>query len=258
VNHLLEKGVTRTRACRLVSLSVPSSRFIPKERNPELAKRVQELAVQNPRYGFRRIAALLPGVNIKAVHRIWKAEGLRLRRKPRRRVKVARPPEVQLTGPNQAWCMDFVHQRLSNGRHARILAVLDCFTRECLLLTAASSFPGYAVKSELEFLFLVHGKPGRIVTDNGPEFRALGLPESHFIQPGKPWQNGFIESFNGKLRDEALNYAEFSNGKELQAELDQFFHHYNNHRPHLSLGGLTPLRFKQGLTTKTKELNLQV
>lgn len=158
--------------------------------------------------------------------------------------------------------MDFVHERLENGRQVRILAVLDCFTRECLILRAAPSFPSFEVARELEFLFLVYGKPSFVVSDNGPEFRALKLPEgetSRFIQPGKPWQNGFVESFNGKLRDEVLNFNIFTTGTELQTSLDEFQSHYNNFRPHLGLAGQTPLAFKESLTTNTdKEQILQV
>jgi putative transposase len=226
------------------------------ERNPELREKVVQLARAHPRYGFRRVHALLPGVNLKAVHRIWKAEGLRLSRKVRRKLKVAKMPSVALTAPNQAWCMDFACDRLANGRQARILAVLDCFTRECLLLKAAPSFPAFAVEKELAWLFLVHGKPKRLVSDNGPEFRALELPEgieAAFIQPGKPWQNGRVESFFDKLRDELLRGAIFSTGEELQSALDEFHDHYNHHRPHRSLGLLTPLRFKEGLSTKKPE-----
>jgi putative transposase len=259
VTHLVERGVSRSRACKSVNLGRSSSRIAPGERNPELRAKVLELAAKNPRYGFRRVHALLAGVNIKAVHRIWKSEGLRLKRKPRKRLKVASSPGLELTAPNQAWCMDFVHERLENGRAVRILAVLDCFTRECLCLRAAPSFPSFAVTRELEFLFLVHGSPERLISDNGPEFRALKLDMHSFIQPGKPWQNGLVESFNGKLRDEVLNAHLFTTGKEVQFHLDEYLHHYNNHRPHLGLKGLTPAKFKEGLTTKqTKEETLQL
>ena len=148
--------------------------------------------------------------------------------------------------------MDFAHEQLENGRHARILGVLDCFTRENLLLKARPSFPAFQVQEELEWLFLVHGKPQRLVSDNGPEFRALSLPIAQaFIQPGKPWQNGYIESFFGKLRDELLSCETFGCGSELQSALDNFQEHYNNKRPHLGLGGLTPAKFKKGLLTQT-------
>lgn len=253
-DHLLVQGCSRVRSCRVAGLSRSSSRRARRERNPELREKVLELAAANPRYGFRRVHALLPGVNLKAVHRIWKAEGLRVRRKPRRRLKVEQAEQTPLTAANQAWCLDFAHQRLDNGRQARILGVLDCYTRENLLLRARPSFPAFQVQEELEWLFLVHGRPQRLVSDNGPEFRALSLPtQQAFIQPGKPWQNGYIESFFGKLRDELLSCESYTTGAELQASLDEFQEHYNNQRPHLGLGGMTPARFKKGLLTQTEE-----
>ena len=113
--------------------------------------------------------------------------------------------------PNEAWCLDFAYERVENGRQARILGVLDCFTRENLLLRARPNFPAFQVQEGLEWLFLIHGKPQRIISDNGPEFRALQLSVEHeFIQPGKPWQNGYIESFIGKLRDELLSCDRFN------------------------------------------------
>lgn len=248
-NHLVVCKYSRVRACRVVGLSRSSSRRVPKQRNPELREQVLAIASANPRFGFRRVHFRLPGVNIKAVHRIWKAEGLLVKRRPRKRLKVARTEQTLLTGPNQAWCLDFACQRLENGRQARILGVLDCFTRENLLLKARPSFPAFQVQEELEWLFLVHGTPNRLVSDNGPEFRALQLAtEQAFIQPGKPWQNGFIESFFGKLRDELLSYNFFGCGSELQSALNDFQEYYNNERPHLGLGGLTPLGFKESLT----------
>lgn len=255
VDHLLERGISRSRACRIATLSRGGSRTKAKEPNPELRDQVVQLARAHPRYGFRRVHALLPGVNLKAVHRIWKAEGLRLLRKVRRKLKVPKPPSPELTAPNQAWCMDFACERLENGRQARILAVLDCFTRECLLLKAAPSFPAFAVQRDLEWLFLVHGKPGTVISDNGPEFRAVALPEgvqSHFIQPGKPWQNGRVESFFDKLRDELLRGALHASGAELQMSLDEFQDHYNHRRPHRSLRGLAPVNFKAMLLTTTR------
>ena len=243
---LLKAGCSRVRACRTARLSRQASRRARSDRNAELRARVLELAKKHPRFGFRRIHFLLPGVNLKAVHRIWKEEGLRLSRRKRRRLKVASQPRFELTGPNQAWCADFCHERLANGRQVRILAVLDCFTRECLLLKAGAHFPSSQVAKELEWLFLVHGKPQRLVSDNGPEFRALELPEetlAAFIQPGSPWQNGHVESFFDKLRDELLNRETFSSRAELQALLDEHLDFYNHRRPHRSLRGHAPASF---------------
>lgn len=259
VATLMERGYSRNRLCRIVRLSRVASRTEAKEPNPALRDKVVQLARAHPRYGFRRVHALLPGVNLKAVHRIWKAEGLRLSRKVRRKLKVERPATLEPTAANQAWCMDFACERLENGRQARILAVLDCFTRECLLLKAAPSFPAFEVQRELEWLFLVHGKPGQIISDNGPEFRALSLPEgveAGFIQPGKPWQNGRVESFFDKLRDELLRGAIHSSGAELQLSLEDFQDHYNHRRPHRSLGLISPAAFKEGLSTKQPEAEL--
>ena len=252
-NHLLKSGFSRVRSCRVTGLSRSTSRKPRNERNPELREKVVALAEQHPRYGFRRVHALLSGVNVKAVHRIWKNEGLRIRRRPRKRFRVTRPQPPLLSAPNQAWCLDFAHERLENGRQARILGVIDCFTRENLLLKARPSFPSFQVQEELEWLFLVHGRPQRVISDNGPEFRALQVSVDHtFIQPGKPWQNGYIESFFGKLRDELLSCEFFNCGAELQTALDDFQEHYNNQRPHLGLGGLTPARFKEKSLIRTE------
>lgn len=261
-DHLLSAGFSRVRSCRVVGLSRWASRRTRRERSPELRAKVLELAKEHPRFGFRRIHFLLPGVNLKAVHRIWKEEGLRLNRRRRRRLKVPSQARFELTAPNQAWCLDFCHDRLENGRRFRILAVLDCFTRECLLLKAAPHFPSSAVQRELEWLFLVHGKPQRLVSDNGPEFRALDLPgevEACFIQPGSPWQNGHVESFFDKLRDELLNRELFASGNELQAHLDDHLEYYNHRRPHRSLQGLAPASFKDRTSdtiTQTEALTL--
>jgi len=261
VGFLLDRGFSRTCACRVCRISRPASRHEPKERSPGLKERVLELAKANQRYGFRRVHALLPGVNIKAVHRIWREEGLGIRHRKRRKLKVPKTEGPILVRPNQAWCLDFCYERLENGRHARILGVLDCFTRECLLLKAAATFPSFAVEKELEWLYLVHGRPEAIVSDNGPEFRAMSLPEgvvNQFIQPGKPWQNGYIESFFGKLRDEVLSCELFMRGSELQAALNDHQDHYNNKRSHRGLGGLTPATFREmsQATEKTENLKL--
>lgn len=258
---LIDRGFSRSRACRACRITRAASRLARKERRPELRENILNLAQANPRYGFRRVHALLEGVNLKAVHRVWKEEGLALRHRRRRRLSVTKSVAPTLTGPNQAWCLDFCFQRLENGRHARILAVLDCFTRECLLLKASPSFPAFQVGEELKWLFLVHEKPNRIVSDNGPEFRAMPLPvgvSNQFIEPGKPWQNGYIESFFGKLRDELLSCEIFFRGAELQAALEDFQDHYNNRRPHLGLKGSTPMDFKRGFQTQCKEAILLV
>lgn len=254
VEHLMEKECSRVRSCLVVGLARSTSRTKRKERNERLSEQVLGLAAKYPRFGFRRVHAMLDGVNIKAVHRIWKKHGLSQRTRKRRRLKVEKSCLQNVTAPNQAWALDFVHERLSNGRTVRILGVLDCFTRENLLLKASPSFPACEVARELEWLFLVHGHPQRLISDNGPEFRALKTDvERSFIQPGKPWQNGYIESFFGKLRDELLSCELFDCGSELQTKLSEFQEYYNTERPHLGLSGQTPARFKERLFETTND-----
>jgi transposase InsO family protein len=257
--HLLERGFPRACACRCAGISRNASRKAPEARPDSLREDVLRLSKENPCYGYRRVHFLLKGVNLKAVRRVWRHEGLRLNRRSRRRMRVPKMPSLELTAMNQAWCMDFLHERLENGRAYRVLAVLDCFTRECLLLKAEVHYPGSAVQRDLEWLIMVHGQPQRITSDNGPEFRSLKLPEgveSAFIQPGSPWQNGKVESFFDKLRDELLNREVFTCGEEVQTALDEHMDYYNQRRPHRSLKGQTPLAFKASTTNAQQEEKL--
>lgn len=181
---------------------------------------------------------------------------MKLGRRQRRRLRVQKRPRLELSSPNESWCTDFAHSRLENGTQVRILAVLDCFTRELLLLKAAPHFTGSDVQRELEWLFLVRGKPSRIVSDNGPEFRKVHLPdrvEAPFIQPGHPWENGRVESFWSRLRDELLNRELFYTGSELQGSLNEYAEHYNRKRPHRSSQGLAPTSFRDLVESKNKE-----
>lgn len=254
-SNLMDRGFSRRLSCVVSRVSRSASRRAYKDPNPELRSLVLELALKHPRYGMRRIHALTQGVNRKAVHRIWKEEGLSLKMRKRRKLKVASSPCLVLAEPNEAWAIDFACERLEDGRQVRILGVLDCFTRECLLLKAAPSFPALSVKRELEWLFFICGRPALLVSDNGPEFRALSVDiERRFIQPGKPWQNGYIESFFGKLRDEVLSMESFPRGSDLEARLDEFQEHYNNFRPHSSLRGQSPARFREGLEQKSEAI----
>lgn len=258
VRVLVARGYPRKKGCRLVGISAPMSRFTPKVKNPVLRNKVVELAKEHPRYGFRRVHALLVRaglkVNLKAVHRIWKLEGLRLKRRIiKRRLGTSTILAPEATRPNQGWCYDFVHERLENGRAARILVILDEYSRRCLSLMCAPSIPAARVAKELEWLFRVHGTPEYIRSDNGTEFVASAVTEklkasgvnTKFIQPGSPWQNGRVESFNDKLRDELLNREIFETGSHLQSRLESFKDEYNNFRPHSSLGYLTPQEWEK-------------
>jgi putative transposase len=251
---LLTRGVSRRLGCNIVGLSRTASRRLKTERRPELKGRILELSAQNPRYGFRRVHALLgPGINLKSVHRIWREEGLSLRTRKRRRIQVEPAEQAPPTVFGDVWSIDFASEWLENRRQARIVGLLDVATRECLLLKARPSIRACDLVKELQWLFLVHGKPKKIRFDNGPEFRSHTLTkwlaenqvEAGFIEPGSPWQNGHIESFFGKLRDELLNMEIFPTGEDLNAHLADYLEHYNKQRPHSSLGNLTPAQYKE-------------
>lgn len=257
----MAQGVSRRLGCKIVGLSRAASRRNPKERRPQVRADVLRLALANPRYGYRRVHALLgSGVNLKAVHRIWREEGLSLRTRKKRRVLVEKDNSLTPTSFGEVWAVDFASQRLENGRQARIIGVLDVATRENLLLKARPSIRAGHLVSELAWLFMIHGKPKKLRFDNGPEFRSKAVAqflqrhgvEAGFIEPGSPWQNGHIESFFGKLRDELLNPELFLTGADLNAHLLDFQEHYNNRRPHSALKGQTPASYRK-MTTMQKE-----
>jgi putative transposase len=263
LGYIMSKGVSRRLGCKVVGLSRGASRHEPKDKRPWLRVEVLRLAEENPRYGSSRICELLgPGVNHKAVHRIWKAEGLSLATKKRIRVEARRDDAPKPTAFGEVWSVDFASQQLESGRQSRIVGLLDVATRQCLLLKARPSIRACDLVKELAWLFMVYGKPKKVRFDNGPEFRSKRLQaflakhgvEAGYIEPGSPWQNGHIESFFGKLRDELLNMEVFPTGKDLNAHLGEFQDHYNNRRPHSALGGQTPASFKE-MTRITKEVD---
>jgi putative transposase len=260
VKYLVKQmGSSQRRACVVVGLSRSLVSYIARRRKDEaeLTRKIRRLAIRHSRYGYRRIAVLLRRegckINRKRVYRIWKAEGLSLPlRRPRRR-RVGSVGEIvnKAEYPNHIWSYDFVEDRTERGGKLRILAIIDEYTRECLAIRVAPSIPASAVVEVLEWLFLTRGVPKFIRSDNGPEFVAKAvrnwLAESGcqtlFITPGSPWENGYIESFNDKLRDECLNREVFRNGKEAQTIVEAWRQEYNNYRPHSSLGYLNPAEF---------------
>jgi putative transposase len=218
---------------------------------------LRELAAAHPRYGYRRLWVLLRReghhLNHKRVERLYRQEGLAVRRKLRKRlVGRERQPLPSPSRPNEHWCMDFTSDQLTNGRRFRTFNLVDIFTRECLAIDVAASFPAERVVRSMERIVYERGTaPQRITVDNGPEFISKHLDAwAHhrhvtltFIQPGKPMQNGFIESFNGKFRDECLDQHLFTAFDDAMTIIADYRHHYNTARPHSSLNNLTPLEF---------------
>jgi putative transposase len=236
-------------------------------------ERMRAIAAQYPRYGYRRVRIFLGReghrMSTDRAHRLWRAERLQLPlRRPRRRVAASRPRPVPATGPNQVWAYDFVFDACANGQKLKCLTVVDEWTRESLAIDVAGTLRSKRVIEILAKLVSVHGAPRYIRSDNGPEFVATavlqwvtaeGIETAH-IAPGKPWQNGTDESFNGRFRDECLNLEYFRSRGEAVAIIETWRHHYNEVRPHSSLGYLTPFEFKMQcmpISTRTGEALLQ-
>jgi len=214
----------------------------------QVRQRIKDVAHRHRRYGYRRITVELgkdEPVNHKRVYRIYREEGLQVRRRRRRKLILVRQPLIAATRRGERWSADFITDSLVDGRRYRVLAVLDQFTRECKALYPATSLPSRVVTQVLDELGGRHGLPQTLVTDNGPEFVAARTQAwadrngvaHHRIQPGRPMQNAFIESFLGKFRDECLNENWFRNLKEVINELETWREHYNRSRPHSALGG---------------------
>ena len=217
------------------------------------------MALKWPRFGYRRVAALLRKdgwrVNVKRVHRLWKAEGLQIRRKTRKRRRLGNGDNAchrrRPLGKDHVWSYDFVSDRTQSGGRLRLLTIVDEYTRESLAIEVRRHFTGQEVVRVLEELFAIRGRPGFIRSDNGPEFASKAvkgwLRDRHvgtlFIEPGSPWENGYIESFNGKLRDECLNGELFLSLAEARYIVDRWRLDYNHHRPHSRLDWMTPAAF---------------
>lgn len=226
------------------------------DQNKELRIRLRELAAQRPRFGSFRLWLMLrrdgQRVNHKRVERLYREEGLSLRRK--RRKKRVSGLGVVLPAPNwvnQRWSMDFITDTLADGRRFRCLTIVDDFSRECPGLYADTSITGASVAEILDRLAKTRGLPSGLRTDNGPEFAGTVLDQwAHdrgiqldFIEPGKPVQNAYIESFNGRLRDECLNQNLFFDIQDAKRKVESWRLDYNQNRPHSSLGNMTPEEF---------------
>lgn len=254
-----ERGLSQRHACELMSLQRSSARYVRHPRADETATvaLIRDYAHEQPGYGYRMIAAMLNHdgyrVNRKRVYRIWRQEGLQLprRRATKRRYGDATGTLQRAGAPNEVWTYDFLEGRTERGGKLRLLTVLDEYTRECLTIHVARSISSRQVIQVLEWLFLLRGAPGHLRSDNGPEFIAYALQEwlrdrrcnTLYITPGSPWENPFIESFNGTLRRECLDRWLFADGREAQLVTEQWRQEYNHRRPHSSLGYLPPAVF---------------
>jgi putative transposase len=250
--------VTQRRACRVLCQSRSTqrrSRHVPSD-EPRLVKRIIEVATEYGRYGYRRVTALLRGegwpVNHKRVERIWRQEGLKVpKRQPKRkRLWLADGSCIRLRPAyrNHVWSYDFVADRTSDGRPLRMLTIVDEHTRECVAIDVARRLTSEDVLERLSDLFVRRGVPDYLRSDNGPEFTATRVREwlarvqvkTLFIEPGSPWENGYVESFNGKLRDELLNREVFDTLLEAKVLIERWRRAYNTIRPHSSLGYRAP------------------
>jgi transposase InsO family protein len=255
VDHVIKHlRISQRRACRVLRQSRMTQRYLPQVREDEapLERRIIELAGMYGRYGTPRIAALLRRegwpVNNKRVERIWRQAGLKVPQKQPKRGRlwfndgscVRQRPQH----PNHVWAYDFVTARTQDGRAFRMLVIVDEFTRECLAVDVARRLSSDDVLERLAWLFVIRGVPEHIRSDNGPEFTAktvrhwleqVGV-QTLFIEPGSPWENGYVESFNGKLRDELLNGEIFYTLREAKVLIERWRQHYNQVRPHSALG----------------------
>lgn len=258
-------GFSERRACRLIGMHRSVARY---HRNgddcSELRQRLRALAAERRRFGYRRLWVLLRRegfrVNHKRVYRLYRDEGLSVRRRKRKRLALtARVIAPAPARPNQRWSMDFVSDALANGRRIRVLTVVDDFTRESLATEVDTSLPGLRVTRVLDELALERGLPEVITVDNGPEFAGRVLDawayargvQLRFIDPGKPVQNAYIESFNGRLRDECLNEHWFTSLSAARTIVEAWRDDYNAVRPHSALGNRTPQEFAQQVVMNT-------
>jgi putative transposase len=253
----VSRGLPLARACRYFGVHRALVRYVPRRvAPPGLGERLRELAVAKPRWGSPRLTWRLRRegwvVNHKRIERLVRVEHLLVGRRARRkRVAQTRIPAPVPTRPDERWSMDFVRDTLADGRPYRIWALVDDATREAPLVLVDHSLPAGRVIGALETLVLVRGRPRAIVCDNGPEFVSLALDQwasaqgirLDFIRPGHPVENCFIESFNGKLRDECLNQHHFTSLAEAQQQIEAWRREYHTERPHRGLGQRTPAEY---------------
>jgi putative transposase len=249
--------VSERRACRVASSARSTQRYNSiRVVDPKLVERMRAVAYERPRFGYRRVHVMLRRegflVGLRRVRRLYRLEGLAVRRRKRKRVAVhMRCPIVLPARANERWSMDFVHDQVADGRRFRTLNIVDDFTRECLAIEVGTSLPSIHVTRVLDGLAAERGLPRSIVVDNGTEFTSVTFDQwAHrhgvhirFIEPGKPVQNAYAESFNGRFRDECLNQEWFPTLAEARSTIEVWRRDYNAVRPHSSLQNLSPSQF---------------
>ena len=257
VRFLVTRRISVQRACVLVQLQRATFRYQARPlANDGVDDELRALAQAQPRYGYRRMWALLRRkrtINPKRVHRLWKRAGLQVKRPKTRRQRHERPAPLAAAYPSHVWAYDFVEDRDIHDNVLRILTVMDEFTREGLAIDVDTTTSAERVIGVLRQLVAEHGAPDYLRSDNGTEFVALAVQAwlvqrqitTLYIDPGCPWQNGKDERFNGTVRDECLNLHLFVSVREARVRLEAFRHHYNEERPHSRLGYQTPSEFKQ-------------
>ena len=262
--YAIGRGQSIRRACALVRVSRSALNYSSRmtQKDALLSSKLRLVAETYPRYGYRRAAAVIkqggPAINPKRVYRLWRKQGLGLpRRRPRKRTRSVglRPVAPQQAG--QVWAYDFVFDGCANGQKLKMLTVVDEWTRECLAVEVEARINSPRVIEVLARLMSLHGHPQYLRSDNGPEFVSKAVKQwlsrsgvqTAYIDRGKPWQNGLNESFNGKLRDECLNLEWFRDRAEAKVVIEQWRKHYNEQRPHSSLGYKTPAQFSAEQTS---------
>jgi len=263
VAFIKNRGLSERRACTLIRIARSSLRYESKlvVKDQVVLERMRELAAQYPRYGYRRIRIFLRRdghhMGTKRAYRLWRTAQLQVpKKRPRKRLASSRPRPTPPTGPGHVWAYDFVHDTIADGRKLKCLTIVDEFTREALAIDVAGSIRSGRVIEVLSRLVSLHGAPTYLRSDNGPEFvsKAIlkwitdtGIHTAH-IDPGKPWQNGCNESFNGKFRDECLGMEWFRSRTEAKVKIEIWRKHYNDVRPHSSLNDMTPNEFRSWLS----------
>lgn len=252
--------LSERQSCTLVGLSRSVLRYRPLPPPPGLESRLKELAAERPRFGYRRLHILLVRegwkINHKRVLRLYQALGLQVRRKKRKQVaRASRKPKVLPARRGESWSMDFMSDAFTDGRSFRVFNVVDDLTREAVQMEVGISLTAHRVVRALDKAIEEYGKPQRLTMDNGPEFTSRVLDiwayergiELHFIRPGRPQENAFVESFNGSVREECLNQHCFGSLEEAEAIIGNWHEDYNKVRPHSSLNDATPEEFVASL-----------